>query len=385
VTGTPGNWDSGAYTYDGAGNITGIGAQWYVYDGVSRLSGFRWGTDEQCDQGLNEAGYRYDAFGNRTFGWVLCGSSEGQSVEFTDPSTNHLQWATYDAAGNVLNWFSLPGAPVFEYYPGSAVSKACGLNLNELYGYTADGERIATYDAFTGTYRITLRDLGGKVLRLFEVSGVSPHVWTEEQDWVVRGGALLATFEGGVEKHYHLDHLGTPRLVTSAAGTGLEVREYRPFGEGGTINDRMQFTGHERDQSSGLDYLHARYYNPNIARFLSVDPAGGKPASPQRWNRYAYALNNPTRYIDPNGEDAIDFVNGLVNAFGSSMLLGAGRQSPINSDYAGGQAAGDETTRIKVRILPRGIEWKVEASSVSLFAHGAHWMDGFFRAAPTGK
>ena len=41
------------------------------------------------------------------------------------------------------------------------------------------------------------------------------------------------------------------------------------------------------------DSLHARYYNPNVARFLSVDNGNPKPRAPQTWNRYAYALGNP--------------------------------------------------------------------------------------------
>jgi RHS repeat-associated protein len=64
----------------------------------------------------------------------------------------------------------------------------------------------------------------------------------------------------------------------------------------------MQLTGHERDQSSGLDYLHARYYNPNVARFLSVDPGPPSARVPQSWNRYAYVLNNPINATDPDGQ-----------------------------------------------------------------------------------
>jgi RHS repeat-associated protein len=53
-----------------------------------------------------------------------------------------------------------------------------------------------------------------------------------------------------------------------------------------------------------LDYMHARYYLPLVGRFVSVDPAdSGKPAGPQTWNRYAYVVNNPMKYVDPNGEE----------------------------------------------------------------------------------
>jgi len=53
----------------------------------------------------------------------------------------------------------------------------------------------------------------------------------------------------------------------------------------------------------GNDYMHARYYSPNLGRFLSVDPIGGTVGSSQSWNRYSYVLNNPLSLIDPDGRD----------------------------------------------------------------------------------
>ena len=52
---------------------------------------------------------------------------------------------------------------------------------------------------------------------------------------------------------------------------------------------------------SGYDgYMHARYYSPNLGRFLSVDPVGGKVGSSQSWNRYSYVTNNPLVFVDPD-------------------------------------------------------------------------------------
>ena len=66
---------------------------------------------------------------------------------------------------------------------------------------------------------------------------------------------------------------------------------------------RQQFTGKERDNETGLDYFGARYYSPAQGRFTSVDPknASADPADPQSWNGYAYARNNPLKYVDPDG------------------------------------------------------------------------------------
>src|SRR4051794_6771298 len=69
-----------------------------------------------------------------------------------------------------------------------------------------------------------------------------------------------------------------------------------------------EFTGKERDNESGNDYFGARYYASTMGRFWSPDPTFLnvlKVVNPQRWNLYAYALNNPLKYIDPDGQETI--------------------------------------------------------------------------------
>lgn len=69
--------------------------------------------------------------------------------------------------------------------------------------------------------------------------------------------------------------------------------------------DNFKFTGAELDPESGLYLMGARYYSPGIGRFTSPDPeqtAGFEHMEdPQSWNAYAYARNNPLRYLDPDG------------------------------------------------------------------------------------
>jgi RHS repeat-associated protein len=64
-----------------------------------------------------------------------------------------------------------------------------------------------------------------------------------------------------------------------------------------------QSTGKERDSESGLDYFGARYFGSALGRFTSPDPlmASAHASDPQSWNRYAYAMNNPLRFVDPDG------------------------------------------------------------------------------------
>lgn len=140
--------------------------------------------------------------------------------------------------------------------------------------------------------------------------------WSCEEDYIYRGSQLLAAEVPTPEKvrHFHLDHLGTPRLITGNGGAKLSERAYGAFGEGFVAtaaqpvtpepNEAAQFTGHERDNFQ-LDYMHARYYDPLMGRFLSVDNASGEAGNPQSWNRYAYAHNNPLKNIDPDGNVVI--------------------------------------------------------------------------------
>ena len=66
---------------------------------------------------------------------------------------------------------------------------------------------------------------------------------------------------------------------------------------------RSRCTGKERDAESGLDNFGARYNASTMGRFMTPDPLlnSGRPSSPQTWNRYSYALNNPLKIKDPTG------------------------------------------------------------------------------------
>jgi len=118
-----------------------------------------------------------------------------------------------------------------------------------------------------------------------------------------------------------VDQLGTARIVFDQTGSLANTKrhDYLPFGEelfanqgarttsqGYSANDgiRQKFTLKERDNETGLDYFLARYYSLTQGRFTSIDPAldSAKPPTPQSWNRYAYCLNNPLRFIDPTGK-----------------------------------------------------------------------------------
>jgi RHS repeat-associated protein len=97
------------------------------------------------------------------------------------------------------------------------------------------------------------------------------------------------------------------RRLTDGAGALYRASTYKPYGDELeevlnplTPSEPKGFIGERTDPETGLTYLHARYYDAALGRFLSpdwwdvTDPAVGT-------NRYAYALNDPVNKSDPNG------------------------------------------------------------------------------------
>ncbi|MGH7441488.1 MAG: RHS repeat-associated core domain-containing protein, partial [bacterium] len=126
------------------------------------------------------------------------------------------------------------------------------------------------------------------------------------------------------------DWLGTVRATANNAGGLVDTFTSWPYGAnlsqvGIVSNDH--FTDKYHDGESGIDYFGARYYSSTLGRFLTPDPDSDpsplKLVDPQRWNMYAYALNNPTNFTDPTGMDAI-----AVNF--SGMVLGLGHEAIVS-------------------------------------------------------
>lgn len=104
------------------------------------------------------------------------------------------------------------------------------------------------------------------------------------------------------------DRLGSARRFVDAAGTVVARHDYGAFGklEASAGSAPVQlFAGIIRDET-GLFYARQRYYDPAIARFISIDPLIGTPGSPSSHNAYAYAANNPLRFRDPLGAGSFE-------------------------------------------------------------------------------
>ncbi len=299
------SWSSGTYLYDGAGNITKMGNARFLYDPVSRLKDATVFLGNSGGGASVQQTYSFDPFGNIQ----AIGGSGGRSTP-TNPANNRLNGpgSFYDFAGNLTDW----NGAFYEYDAFNQMKRMVSGNEEWLYLYTADDERAWSFKVNpSGVPRFdrwTLRGLDGKVLRTYESSGFN---WSGSviEDYVYRDGLLLAAETPSGSRHFHLDHLGTPRLITNGTGAQVAYHAYFPFGEEATAGDteRMKFTGHERDLASlagtgdDLDYMHARFYGPVNLRFLSADRRRGMAETPQSWNRYSYVTARPLAFRDPAG------------------------------------------------------------------------------------
>ena len=120
--------------------------------------------------------------------------------------------------------------------------------------------------------------------------------------------ATSASAQGETVEYYGLDALGSVRVVFDANGTIIGRMDYGPFGQelfGATGMPDRRYAGLFRDGEAGLDAAGARSYQSRTGRFSSVDPIYAGLFQPQRWNRYAYALNSPLGFLDPAGLQAV--------------------------------------------------------------------------------
>jgi RHS repeat-associated protein len=124
----------------------------------------------------------------------------------------------------------------------------------------------------------------------------------EEAIYAYSPRGRIAKSVDGLKDYYHSDFLGSTRLITDENGSVTSETQYKSFGENESGEKSHLFTGKEKD-SSELYYFGSRYYDSDIGRFITRDTRFGRKSNPQSFNRYIYCLNNPLKYVDPDGRD----------------------------------------------------------------------------------
>ncbi len=249
------------------------------------------------------------------------------SMDFKNNSNTAREY-NYDANGNLTqdlnkginsityNLLNLPQTLTISNSMGSATNS---------YTYAADGRKLKTMIGSKTT------DYCGNVI--YE-NGVLKRI-------LVEGGYI----EGGAYYFYLTDHLGNNRVVVDASGNIKQTNHYYPFGmsfaEGAvTSSQPYKYNGKELDTDRGLnlyDYS-ARYMDPALGRFNTVDPMAEKYYS---ISPYVYVGNNPLKRTDPTGTDWYTSIDGSATIWkkGSADIEG---YKNIGANYT--QNIDDHTT-----------------------------------------
>ncbi|MEP1230087.1 MAG: RHS repeat-associated core domain-containing protein [Litorimonas sp.] len=368
--------------YDARGKITeitdraqSVNNRTYGYDGLGQLIAATgpWGENGASRA---QASFTYDSLGNllnKTLGprnVILSYDSRNRLTRSADAGapdgqSTGTRTIAYDVRGNVTTL----GSMGFVYdYTDQPIAVSGSASLSGKVGVNgADGATTGNY-RYDGNLKRVKSVVNGKTIyNIYDAGGALVHVDAvsdgEETDYVSGPMGALARYktqEAGSGSaatgtqdeitYIHNDHLGSAQSGTATNGVVIWRERYTPFGSeivGVADNDNQAgFTGHIKDGATGLNYMQARYYDPVIGRFLSVDPVTMiQTGNPAHFNRYAYANNDPVNLVDPDGRKATAHFspkNGAffirdndtgAFAFSSNFFTG---QSGLTSSQTGG-------------------------------------------------
>lgn len=284
----------------------------FNYDGYD-LSGV---TVQQGSTSVHEFGYSYDPNKN-----IISRTENGTSGQFTYDPLNRIQTETsgdknlsytYDANGNRLEQgsgkiFGLKEAD-YTFDSQNQLTQVAGGGKEVSYTYNGDGllyERKEGTDTTRYYY-----DEEAKLIAEAEVSGSNVTLtYAYVYDFY---GHLTARQDRATGKLQYYQFNGHGDVVGLVDEQGKQLNSYSYDIWGGpvetkeTVPNVMRYAGEYWDDTTGLQYLRARWYDPGTARFMGEDTYEGTLTNPLSQNLYTYVHNNPLRYIDPSGHFAFE-------------------------------------------------------------------------------
>jgi RHS repeat-associated protein len=264
----------------------------YTYDALYRLTG-----ETIVGAAVNGAiGYVYDAVGNR-----LSRNSTVVPVSpanYTYDANDRLLSDAYESNGNTV----ASGGAVFTYDFENRLKTKNGTEV--VMVYDGDGNRVAkTVGGVTTRHLVDDRNLTGYAQVLEEiVGGVVQRVYTYGLNRISQSQSSAGTF-------YGYDGHGSVRILTDATDAVTDRYDYDAFGAQitrvGTTTNSYLFSGEQFDSDLNVYYNRARYLNPTVGRFLSMDAVAGNEEDPKSLHRYLYAAGDPVNQLDPSGDQSI--------------------------------------------------------------------------------
>ncbi|MBA3532295.1 MAG: SBBP repeat-containing protein [Ardenticatenales bacterium] len=257
----------------------------YEYDDLYRLTGADYSTGESF-------AYQYDAVGNRTVmtdaaGTHLYTFDAASRLSVADGITH-----TWDATGNLL----ADGTRTYSYNAANRLTSVNDGTAASSYVYDGAGNRVSQTVGGVTTHYVL--DVAGALPEVIAATGSST------THYVQIGGQILGQMDSGTWGYVLPDHLGSVRQLADGSGDVMLTQQYAPFGEtmdeAGPASSVFGFAGEQTD-ATGLQYLRARTYAPELGQFIQVDPFAGWSEQPYSLHPYQYSSNNPVKYTDPSG------------------------------------------------------------------------------------
>ena len=298
--------------YDYVRNVTRVidsvtGDLTFEYDELDRL------LKRKITGGADQETFTYAAIGNIASKNGVSFTYHATKKHAVINSTGNPQQSDYqyDANGNMIQHGS---AQFLKFDPENRMVKVTSDSNGYVYiarmSYDGDGRRAKRVDNFG-----TVHYAGPHYERNVGTGSDTTEVVTKF--YYAQMGAMkrLIAFKKGSALYYVVpDHLGGTLRVVDTSGNTVDDIRYHAFGatrSGGTNTPTdKRFTGQVLDQSTGLYDYGARSLDPLLGRFCQPDSIVPDHRNPQSLNRYAYALNNPLKYIDPTGH-YVEFVGGM--------------------------------------------------------------------------
>ncbi|WP_316931377.1 RHS repeat-associated core domain-containing protein, partial [Chryseobacterium sp. P1-3] len=320
----------------------------YVYDGASRLrAGFYQVSTNPYSKEYSEV-MNYDLNGNisslnRT-GAAVGGTAEVMDdLRYTYFNGNRLAYVEESGSGNALSGYPLGAGQGqnIDYDGNGNMTSHLDKGITKIaYNYLNLPSSFTNTDASKNISYVYLAD--GSKVQAFSNGKVTDYL--DGFQYESTGGTLttkiLANEEGYFDfmnnryVYQYADHLGNIRLSytknTNGTATILEENNYYPFGlkhtgynTGDTTNNKFKYLYNSKElQSSGnLDYGW-RQYMPDLGRWFGMDALSESyhMASP-----YAYVMNNPAMFFDPNGMLSQAFMDEVWNSPSGTVWTNNGK------------------------------------------------------------
>jgi RHS repeat-associated protein len=294
------------YSLDPEGNrlsATELGGRLvnYAYDAAYRLASEAITGDPGGRNGT--VGYTYDAVGNRL--QMNSTLAAIPSAPFSYDANDRISTFVYDANGNTISSTGITNSFDFE----DRLIGQGGVSIV----YDGDGNRVAeTVAGVTTKYLVDDRNPSGLPQVVDElVNGTVTRTYAYGLSRVSQnqflGGSRVSSF-------YGYDGQGSVRFLTNLAGASTDTYQYDAFGNTlgttGSTPNTFLFSGEQSDSALSLYYFRARYMNPVLGRFMTMDPLPGNIQDPGSLHRYLYARNNAVNRTDPTGlQDLAEYVD----------------------------------------------------------------------------